>query len=59
LLIPYIALSQLSPLVANYDLPKKDYCSALVLYIYLMPIWVAIDADNSVVLASKTYKLPV
>jgi two-component sensor histidine kinase len=58
LLIPYIALSQLSPSVAKYDLPKKRLLlNACSVYLFNANQG-AIDVDSSVVLASKAYKLP-
>ncbi|QOG02189.1 histidine kinase dimerization/phosphoacceptor domain -containing protein [Flavobacterium sp. MDT1-60] len=59
LLIPFMALSQLSPSVAKYDLPKKRLLlNACSVYLFNANQG-AIDVDSSVVLASKAYRLPV
>jgi two-component system, sensor histidine kinase PdtaS len=59
LLITNSLLAQISPAVAKYDLPKKRLLiQASSIYLFNANQG-AIDADSSVVVACKAYKLPV
>ncbi|MFD2941219.1 tetratricopeptide repeat-containing sensor histidine kinase [Flavobacterium notoginsengisoli] len=59
LLVSYASFGQLSSAVAQYDLPKKRLLiQACSMYLFNANQG-AIDADSSVVVACKAYKLPV
>ncbi|MCP2028911.1 two-component sensor histidine kinase [Flavobacterium sp. HSC-32F16] len=59
LLVSYSSLGQLSPSVAKYDLPKKRLLIQVSSMYLFNANQGAIDADSSIVVACKAYKLPV